>query len=198
MDDGDFQVLQSRTAQVETVSAFTQCQPSRAGNKPVDDIGFHAAAIERDGLIAGLGRHRDNIACENVANDLQILVRVGIIKRGRTCILQRLNHQREADLVAVIDNGHHVLRVVLAEDKRLRIALGRERECECTSDLAVICHDGFRGIPVDVRAENRDLPRCQHFKIVHLAGFHIALSENVYACGFIVDLDISAWFYHLV
>ena len=102
MYNGDFQVLQPRAAQVEAISAFTQCQPSRAGNKPVDDVGLDAAAIERDRLVARFGRHRDNIARENVAGDLEILVRVSVIQRGRTCILQRFNDQREADLVKIL------------------------------------------------------------------------------------------------
>lgn len=80
MNDGDFHVLQSRAAQVETVSAFTQCQPSRTGNKPVDDIGFNAATIMCHGLVACLGRYRDNIAVQDIACDLQVLIRVGIIE----------------------------------------------------------------------------------------------------------------------
>ena len=43
VDYGDFQVLQSGAAQVETVSDLPQRQPCRAGNKAVDDIGLDTA-----------------------------------------------------------------------------------------------------------------------------------------------------------
>ena len=198
MDDGDFQVLQPRAAQVEPVSAFTQRQPCRARNKPVNDIGLDTATVERDGLVTCLGRHRNNIASENVAGDLQILVRVSIIQRGRTGILQRFNYQREADLVTVIDNGHHVLRVVFAQHKWLRIAFGRERECECSSNLRVVRHDRSRGIPINIRAENRNLPCCQHLEVLHLAGLHIALCKYINDCGRLVDFDVAGRLHNLV
>ena len=129
---------------------------------------------------------------------MQILVRVRIIQRGRTRILQRFNYQREADLVTVIDNGHHVLRVVFAENKRLRVALRWKRESKCAGDLRIVRHDRGRGIPINVGAEYGNLSRCKLFKVLHLAALHIALRKYIYACGRVVDFNIARRLHHLV
>ncbi|WP_242840464.1 hypothetical protein [Ruminococcus albus] len=71
----------------------------------------------------------------NVIDEIYQKEEYTIVQRGRTSILQRFNNKREANLIAVIDNAHHVLCVVFAEDKRLRITFRWKRECERSGDL---------------------------------------------------------------
>ena len=115
----------------------------------------------------------------------------GIVDNDLTFEFNRRIGSEMLDLIAVIDNGHHVLRVVFAEDKRLRVAFGRERECERSRDLRIVRHDRLGRIPINIRAENRNLPGCQHFKVIYLAGLDVALREHVNASGRIVDFDVA-------
>lgn len=94
----------------------------------------------------------NDIVRKNLSRDLQIFVCIRIIQRWRTGIFEGFNYKCEADFVAVVDNGHHVLRVILTENKRPRIALRRERECERSRDLRIVSHDRGRGIPINIRA----------------------------------------------
>ena len=96
------------------------------------------------------------------------------------------------------DTATHPLIIIFTQHKRFRIRLCRKRESECTRDLAVICHDGFRGVPVDIRAEYGNLTSDKLLEVADLAGLDIAFGENVYACGLVVDFYISARFHHLV
>ena len=84
------------------------------------------------------------------------------------------------------------------EPKRLRIALRRKRKCERACDLRIVRHDRGSGIPINIWVENRNLPSCKLFKVLHLSDLDIALRKYINACGRIVDFDVVGRLHHIV
>ena len=185
------------------IQSLTERQPSRTCHQPIDDIAVHAVSGECDRFIACFRGNRDDVSTLNLALDLQIFARIGIVNSRcdrrnfrNSHIRHGFNLNDKSGFIAVIADFNVVRGAVAAEDERL-ITL-RKRKEKSARNTAIAGVNGGCAVLVWVGAENRNLPICVIGKVIDFTGLHIAFGVHINAGGPVENLDISGRLHHTI
>ena len=185
------------------IKPLTERQPCGTCHKPIDDVTVHAVSGERDRFIACFRGNRDDVPTQNLALDLKIFTRIGVVnRRCHRCNFRNghigysFNLNDESGFIAVITDFNVVSSTVAAEGKRLTTL--RKEEEKSARNTAITGVNGGGAVPVRVGTENGNLPTCVALEIVNFTGFHIALGVHVNTSGLVENLDISGRLHYTV